>query len=152
MTKKAHVIAADIAAELKLRLASLTITESVDTDQSPLVKVGTGASGAKGCLIKVVPQDWPLAKDILGLTANVFAPHKIQLVFEANFAGTTDNVADNNSWVEKLAILGVVVLKGTRVEIYESPYGATVGAEDIVAGNLKATFDGSLQYGMLSNQ
>ncbi len=150
MTKKAHAIAADIASELTLRLPALVITEAVDSDLLPLVKVGDGSAGSASAVIKVIPQDWPLAKDILGLTATIFTPHKIQVVLEANPAGGAG--ADHLTWAQRLPILGVVLGKGTCVEIYEGAAGATIEAGDITSGNLKATFDGSLVHGMLSNQ
>jgi hypothetical protein len=150
MTAKAHSIAKDIASNLKLRQSGLAVTESIDSDQLPLVRIGTGVAGTAGALIKVVPQDWPLAKDILGLTALQFGPHKIQVVVEANPSGGAG--ADINTWAQKLPILGEVLLRGCRVEIYESANTNAPGPEDIVAGNLKATFDPHPQFGMIANQ
>lgn len=151
-TKKAHELAAEIASELKLRLPALAVAEAIDSDEAPLVKVGAGTAGSASALIKIIPQDWPLAKDILGLTATIFTPHKIQLVLEANHAGTTDNVADILTDAQLLPILGVIVLRGCRVELYRSANGNAVGPEDIVAGNLKATFDPHPVFGMIANQ
>lgn len=150
-TKKAQVFAADLAQELALRLPALTLTESLDTDGNPLVQLGAAASASPGFLLKVMPLDWPLAKDILGLTAQIFTPHKIQVLVEANFAGTTDNVADVNTWAVLLPVLGAVILKGTRVEMYQRANGTAITSADFTSGNLKSTFDGSLVYGMLSS-
>jgi hypothetical protein len=154
MTKKAFALADSLAQELTLRLAPLSVAVVVDTDTDllPLVKVGPQTAGSQSALIKIVPQDFPLAKDILGLQATIFTPHKAQIVLEANQAGTADNIADFVSWPVKLPVLAAVVGLNTRVELYESATGNAVGPEDIISGNLKASFDHDPRYGMLSNQ
>lgn len=150
MTAKARALAAELASELKLRLPSLAISEDNDSDSLPLIKIGDGTAGSKSALIKVAPQDWPLAKDILGLTANVFTPHTIKLVVEGN--KTSGAGADVLTWAERLPILGAIVARGCRVEVYETANGNAPDATDITAANLKATFDASAVHGMIANQ
>jgi hypothetical protein len=150
-TKKAVAMAEELVSELKQR-TKLAVALSFDTDQNPLVQVGTGAPGAKGALIKVMPVDWPLAKDVLGLASPVYSPHKILVAFEAITVSNTGADTDPNTWEEKLLVLGAVLSKGTRVEVYESAAGDSPDADDMVPANLKAAFNPSVQYGMLSGQ
>lgn len=149
---KAIALARSIASELRLRQSALAVAESFDSDGSPLVKLGTGSIGAAGGLIKVRPQDWPLAKDILGLTASIYSPHVIQLVTEANYEGATDNVLDINTPAVLLLLLGEALSKGCRVEWYQSANGNAPDASDITSGNLKASWDPSFEHGMIANQ
>lgn len=151
MSKKAQALASAIASELALRLkaAGLAVVEDIAADLMPLVKVGPQTAGSKSALIKVLPQDWPTAKDILGLTGQIFGPHRIQIVLESNASAGAG--ADIHAMDTLLPILAVCVLKGTRLEVYQSANGNAVGVEDIVSGNLKATFDGQL-HGMIGNQ
>lgn len=149
MTAKAIALAHEIASLLKQRQV-LAVTESFDTDGLPLVKVGTGVAGTAGALIKLVPQDWALAKDILGLTGNVYAPTKAQILFEGNnIAGAG---ADINTWAQLLPIIGEVLSRGCRTEVYTVANGVAPTAAGIIPGNLRAAFDGLVQYGMIGNQ
>jgi hypothetical protein len=152
MTAKAVSIARDIASNLRLRQTALAVTESFDTDLLPVITVGTNVAKAPGAQIKVVPQDWPLAKDILGLTALAFGPHKIQIVLEANAEAGDADEDDVNSWAVLLPIIGECVLRGCRVEIYNSATADSPDLADITAGNLKASFDPHVQFGMIANQ
>lgn len=149
-TKKALAMADEIVSELKQRQTALTVTLSFDSDQNPLVKLGTGTAGQKNALIKVMPIDWPLAKDVLGLAEVVFTPHKVLVAFEANNAAGAG--ADVNDWATLLVALGVALSRGARLEVYESANGDSPDADDLIAGNLKASFEPSMQYGMLSGQ
>jgi hypothetical protein len=149
MTAKAIALANDLASSLKQRQA-LAVAVSFDTDNLPLVKVGTGVAGAAGALIKLVPQDWALAKDILGLTANVYAPTKAQVLFESNPSAGAG--ADLMTWAQLLPIIGEVLARGCRTEVYTVANGVAPVAAGIIAGNLRATFDPSVQYGMIANQ
>jgi len=150
MSKKAQALASAIASELAIRLkpAGLAVVEDTAADLMPLVKVGPQTAGSKSALIKVLPQDWPLAKDILGLAATIFGPHKIQVVLESNPSAGAG--ADIHAMDTLLPILAVCALKGARLEVYQSAAGNSVGVEDIVSGNLKATFDNL--HGMIGNQ
>lgn len=150
MTAKAISLSRDIAANLRMRQTALAVVESFDTDLLPVIRIGTGTIGDPGAVIKIVPQDWPLAKDILGNTALAFGPHKIQLVVEANNAAGA--AADINTWAQILPILSECVLRGCRLEVYNSANGNAPGVEDITSGNLKASFDPHVQFGMIGNQ
>lgn len=152
-TKKALAMADELISDLNQRQSALTVSLSYDTDSNPLVKVGTGTAGQPGALIKVMPISWPLAKDILGLTAEIFTPHVIRLNVEANFAGTTDNVADINTWAQQLLLVAAVVSKGARVEVYLSANGTAPNATDINTATLMvASYESNAQYPMVSSQ
>jgi hypothetical protein len=147
---KQIALANDLAAALGLRKLGLAITQSFDTDKNPLIKVGTGSNGAAGCLIRIIPQDWPEAKDILGLTQNVFCPSVVEVALEANAAGGAG--ADINTWAVLLPVLGEAILRGARTKVYESSNGDSPDVDDMIDSKLKATFDPSAVYGMIANQ
>lgn len=151
-TKKALAMADELASELKQRQSALAITQSFDTDSNPLIKVGAGTAGAKGGLIKIMPIAVPYAKDILGLAAEVYTPHVVQIGVEANNAAGA--AADVNTWVELMLLIGPVVLRGARVEIYQSANGTAPTAANTVDDSTKlvASFDPSAQYPMVSAQ
>lgn len=147
---KAIALARSIASSLGLRQSALAVVLSFDTDESPLVKLGTGSIGAAGGLIKVKPQDWSLAKDVLGLTAAIYSPHVVQLVTEADPAGGAG--ANINTPAQLLLLLGEALARGCRVEWYQSANGNAPDAADITSGNLKASWDPSFEHGMIANQ
>jgi hypothetical protein len=152
-TKKALALADELASELKQRQTALAVAQSFDTDGNPLIQVGAGTAGAKGGLVKIKPIDWPLAKDILGLQAEVYTPHVIQLGVEANPAGGAG--ADVNDRVTELLLLATLVTRGTRVEVYETASGTAPAANatnTFAAGNFKAAYDASVQFPMISSQ
>jgi len=140
-TAKADIIANVLKEEIALRLPLLTIALAYDSDSAPYLRVGSASPGDAGALIKVMPVAWPLAKDVLGnASALVYGPHVIQFGTEANFAGTTDNVADTNTTHQLMQLLGPCIASGCKVEWYESAYGDTPDLADLVASNLKSTF------------
>lgn len=150
-SKKALEMAAELLNELALRLPALAPVQTFDTDGSPLIQVGTGVAGSKGGMLKIMPQPWTLATDILGLTSAIYTPSVIRVGFEANPAGGAG--ADINDWPTLSAIVGAVALRGTRVEVYQSTAGVAPTAATLAdATKLVATFEPSLQYPMINNQ
>src|SRR6266566_10098549 len=106
-TRKALAMADELVSELKQRQTALAVALTYDTDGSPLIRLGTGVASTTGApnagaLIKVQPISWPLAKDVLGLSAEMFHPHVVKVNVEANYASTVDTVADNNSPAQML--------------------------------------------------
>lgn len=151
-TKKALALADEFISEWKQR-SSVAIALTYDTDSSPLVHIGAGTNGAAGALLKFQPLDWPLAKDILGLAAEVYTPHVIKVNVEANYAGSDNGVADINTWALNLLILSMVAVRGTRVELYVSTNGTAPNATDIAdATKLVGSFQPNAQFGMVSSQ
>jgi hypothetical protein len=150
-TKKALAMAEELVSELRQRQKALAVALSYDTDGSPLVKVGDGGNGDAGALIKIMPISWPLAKDILGLDAQMFHPHVVKLGVELNNVG--GGGADINTWAIQLLIVAACVSKGARVEVYGSANGTAPNVADLAnAAKLAAVYEPSAQYPMISSQ
>jgi hypothetical protein len=153
--QKALELAHEIADKLKIRVgalqgvAGLAVTEGFDTDGLPTISVGPGTAGSKNVFIKVNLQAWPLAKDILGNSANIYTPLTVQFVTEAPPAGSGAGVIVDLPTL--LACLGDCVMKGSRTEWYQSANGVAPVAASITAGNLKAAFQPDI-YNILTNQ
>ncbi|CAB4127220.1 hypothetical protein UFOVP75_88 [uncultured Caudovirales phage] len=152
MTAKANAISHAIADALKQRLAStgIAIAEGADSSGNPTIQLGAGTAGAAGGLIRIVPQEWALAKDVLGLTANIYTPHSAQICFEANV--TSGSGADVNTIALQSLVFMEVALHGTRVDVFQTANGTAPVLASFVESNRKATFDGSIFQGMIANQ
>lgn len=146
-TYKSIQLLQDLKSEGKQRLSTLTFTDSFSSDGSPMLSIGTGVAGTDGAFLKLTPIT-SLFKNIVGNTQDVFCPHIAQLVFEADFAGTTDNVANSVTAKTKLNLVAMLAARGLRIEWYESAYGTFPVEASITSGNLKATFDLHPQYGL----
>jgi hypothetical protein len=149
-TQKALELAAYLAEEFKLRFPTKTITESFDTDGSPLVAVddGTPAAGEQSVLVKVRPVEWSLAKDVLGNTATIFTPHVIQIATEASATANVSIVTVLNL----LPVLMACTLKGTKVEFYLETNTTAPSASTFAASKLKVAFYPHAQYPMVNDQ
>lgn len=119
---------------------------SFDSSGNPVLTLSqdaTPAAGEKVVVIKVKPYSWSLMKDGLGLTQDVFGPHIVQICTEANFAGTTDNVADILTPVQLLPILVECAATGCVLEWHVTANGTVPSNTAIEAGtNLKKTYAG----------
>ncbi len=118
-TYKAIALAAEIKDELAKR-SSLLITEGFDSAQNPTILLGAAAAKAAGCFIRV-KADWSdntATVDGLGLTQRVFTPHIVQIAFEANAEAGGADENDVNTWAVLLAVLGTVLSRGTKVEVW----------------------------------
>jgi hypothetical protein len=148
---KSQAISNQLADLFKQRLnGSLALVQSNDTDLNPLISIGPGTNGGANAIVKVIPQNWPLAQDVLGLSANIYGPHTVQLVTEADPAGGAG--ADPLTPAQLLLVIGQIVLMGCLVEWYQSASGTAPSAAAIIAGNLKGTFVPDVQYQMISSQ
>lgn len=147
-TQKAVALLDAIADELSKRLSSLAQTKGQDSLLNPQLVVGAGTAGSAGCYLRVISQPWT-ATNVLGLTSQVFAPHVIQVVFEAN------NVAGAAADVNTLATISTVIAacarKGTALEVFEETNGAAPGEADCTSAKLKVRLDSTLD-GMMGNQ
>jgi hypothetical protein len=148
---KSQAIAHDLASRLGERgLTSLGIVESFDTDGNPLINIGAGSAGGANAVIKCLPVVWPLAQDVLGLSANMYSPHTLQLVTEAD--PTAGSGADPLSPNQLMMILGQVQQMGTIVEWYQTAAGTPPTAAGITSGNLQSTFYPDQRYPLISGQ
>jgi hypothetical protein len=125
-TAKAIAMAHELADRLKNRkaISALTVVESFDTDQNPLIAIGTQASSDSAAfLVKVMPVSWPLAQDILGNSAFQYTPHEIRVLKEASSTGTTSEMIAQ--------VYAQVAEMGADFKLYESSHGGGVVAADI---------------------
>lgn len=147
---KATHLAREIADKLKQR-QSLTVSESMDSSGRPVIRVGAASAGNAGGLIRVEPQAWPVAVDVLGLAATQYAPLEIRVGFEANPAGGAG--ADVNSLAVITPILGECLSRGTRVKVYRSANGDNPDEADLDDASLLVyTWDFDPTQGIIGNQ
>jgi hypothetical protein len=160
-TFKSAEIAHELADKLKIRAAalSLEVVESFDTDSNPLITVQPAddhalVAGDVGCMIKVAPVDWPLAKDALGNTAISYGPQRVMVLME-NAAGDTGALLALQNFLAM--ILGECLQTGCKLELYGMKNTHAViaaGFTTTVSGNnlgLQGSFQ-SLYYPMISSQ
>lgn len=138
MSAKALSIAAEIRDELAKRFATVS---AVGADA---ILIGTGAAGSQSATVKVIDAAAPTgAVDGIGLQQRTYGtPVVVQVVVETSGSA---NVAVLNS-LNLLTLLGSLSFRGSRIELYMSANGDDPVAAEIVAGNLKATFDPNLKY------
>jgi hypothetical protein len=117
-----------------------------DTNGLPTIALGTQSAGQQAAFIRVeaVPS---IGTDSLGLTQRAFGPHVIQVVLETSSVANVALLLESN----KLPIMGEILGRGTRVELYLSSNGTAVAIGQIVSANLKATWDGfNLEFGVMA--
>lgn len=107
----------------------IAATEGMLADGSPTLLLGPGTAGSNSAFVKIAPIVTGRV-DVLGLTQPRSGPHTIDVVLEA----------DESTWAFRLPVMGVLLALGAELRLYQSASGNTVGAEDIIVGNLQATF------------
>jgi hypothetical protein len=155
MSHKAGKMSLELADELQKLLPTLICTQTTDSNGDPVITLSadaTPATGEKVVVIRTKSMDQPLSKDSLGLPSQLFVPHVFQLCTEANFAGTTDNVADILTPVELLPVIVSLGKRCTRVEWYQSANGTVPATAQMVSANLKATIEADLYWGTKASQ
>lgn len=143
---KAKQIADELAADYRVTLSSLTLVQSFDSSGNPTIALGAGVAGGANAFIVVKPIDWALAKDIFGNSALQFSPHVIQLCTEANYAATTDNVADTLTAAQIAHLVFPIARVATQFEWYQTATGTAPTVSGITAANLKVTKDNDLYW------
>lgn len=149
MAAKQVELALSLSQSLKRR--GYTVVEGFDTSTSPgapwpTLALGAGTAGSQSAFIRVKPID-SIGTDSVGLTQRSFGPHVIQLVLETSTIANVALMTEAN----ELAILGEILGRGTRVELYMSANTNPVDVADITSGNLKATWDGfNLEFGVMA--
>jgi hypothetical protein len=150
LNAKSGEISAKLAGYLAVRLPALALVQSTDTDGYPLISIGAGTAGGANAIIKVLPQNWPLATDVFGNAANSYGPNSILVATEAD---STSSGADPLTPAQLLPILAQVALMGTHIDWYQSASGtAPTAATFATATNLKASFDTDVYYPLISSQ
>jgi hypothetical protein len=137
-TQKALDSALMLAQDIGLRLPSLAVTNSFDANGDPLIQVGAGTAGTASCLIRVAPnRGSQLFKDIVGNAQPVYANHVIQIAIE-DISGAG---AFPLGLVNQFAILGEIMKRGFKVELYKSANGTAASVTILNdATKLIATF------------
>ena len=145
-SRKAQDIARDLLDTFgKQVAATLPVqVQTADSSGNPILTLSadsTPATGEKVVVIVVSPYASGTAYDIFGNAAINYSPTKIQFCTEANYAATTDNVADILTPTELLPIISEISKKGTLVEWHVTANGTVPSAAAIAAGTvLSATF------------
>ncbi len=139
-TKQALVTASITAEELRLRLPTLTITEGSGTSGDPTITVGTPTAG--GAFVRIVAES-TVQLNALGLAQQVYAPHIIQVCFEADSTLTTVATMPTASIVQ---LMQALESKGMLVQVYMVADGGTPNEAALTAANLKQTVDASLYF------
>jgi hypothetical protein len=153
--KSASVVARRMAEQLRRRTA-LTITEGFDASGNPTLAMsdGTPASAEQYALVRIVELD-NITLNSVGSAAPSYRPHVVQVALEALPAATTPSlpgiVANSYLTIANMAVLmAEVVRPGARVEVYSVASGTLPVVADMVAGNLKATIDPDLMFGVFA--
>ena len=142
VTAKALASHRELVDHLKYFVAATlpVVVDSYDSDGSPITTFSadaTPAAGEKVVVLRTKAIDWATAKDSLGNTAIQYAPHVFQICTEANFAGTTDNVADILVNGELLFFFVEAGRRGSFVEWYQSANATVPAVAQMTAANLK---------------
>ena len=150
-TQKAITLAYTIQRDLKKRLAKLSTAVVVadvtfDSDQGPLITIGTGAVGAAGGTVKVTLADFPLSLNAINQQASLYgySPNKAQFVREASVSANTLELT--------AAILATLAQRGLNTEYYESTNGTAPDSSQFIAANLKYTHVADSDFGAISGQ
>lgn len=149
---KSLSLANNLASKLAQRLApsalgSLGVTQGFDSSGYPTITVGLNVAGDAGCVIRIMPQSWPLATDVFGNAANVYTPDVLQVAWEAEAAAQASWI---NSVAVRAAILFEAALMGTQVQQFHSSNG-TAPSTSAMTGTPDSVFDPNLQYPMVGN-
>lgn len=144
MAAKSVELALSLSSSLARR--GFTVVNGFDTNGLPTIALGAGTAGTQSAFIRVeaIPS---IGTDSVGLTQRAFGPHVIQMVIETSSVANVSLVTEAN----KLPILGEVLGRGTRVELYLSANGTAPAVAGIASGNLKQTWDGfNLEFGVMA--
>lgn len=149
MSKKAQVLAHNLASELKIR-STLAIVEGYDTNGDPTITVGDGVAGHRNAVIRVKSISWPLAQDALGLADSVYAVNVMQVCTEANpTSGAGADILLNQDQLDLMLCIG---RRGTTVEWYVSTNGTAPATAQMTSGNLQASYVPELKWDILASQ
>jgi hypothetical protein len=149
-TYKAIAVRDELASAFSIRIPTLAQVKSFDTNGNPALLVGAASTGNEGFYVKISPVA-SLGFDVIGNAQTNYSNHVAQIVFEANYAGTTDSVADVQKWASKLPAIALLARLGMRVEVYEETNGTAPVDSSIAAGKLKASFEPSVQFGIIGD-
>jgi len=147
--KTAWVLARSLAANLRKRLPTKTVTEGVNASNDPTITVNDGspAAGEDNFFMRIVEQPVVTGQvDGIGQTQQSYGPHRLQLAMEAT-------AADAARAVPKLAALSLVMVEvmrlGCVVETYLSANTVVPVDASITGTALSEIMD--IQYGLTNS-
>lgn len=147
--KQATVISRKLAERLRKTLSvstpSLLVTEGFDASSNPQINVddGTPAAGEQCFYIRVIETP-SIGNNSVGLSADSYGPHVIQIVMETSATAGVGVPSDLN----KSFVWSSALLLGARVELYLRANGAVPVVGDITAANLVTQIDSDLMFGL----
>lgn len=146
-TAKAQALRDEFLAELRQITPSLAQAKSFGSSGECDALIGAGTAGSDSAFVRVRPVA-TIMTDVLGLAQHSYTPHVAQVVFEAN--PTAAAGADVGTWATRMAVLGGLIERGIRVELYLSAVTVAVSSAGIT-GAPAATFNTHSQYGQMAN-
>jgi hypothetical protein len=143
-TAKAGAIMRELKNKLTLQVATAMpyAVSSADSSDNPVLTLSVDATPTathKVVVIRCQPISWS-AKDILGNASTMYTPHYIDVCTEANYAATTDGVADILTPADLLPVLAECVKTGCIVRWYVSPYNTVPATAQMTSAQLGATY------------
>ncbi len=148
-TFKATAMRDELASELAIRLPTKVQLKAFGAAGEADLTIGDTsafAAGEDAVFIRFTGVT-SLQKDVLGLAQNVFTPHIAQVVVEGNPVGGAG--ADVGTWATRLTVLGCLVAKGIKVELYVRANTNAVGSAGITG--TPASFEIHPQYPMMAS-
>ncbi len=153
--KKAHVLSRELANKLAVRFAGTAsagvatlVREGFDASGNPQMNIDDGTPATtEQCIYLRIIENPSIGLNSIGLSADSFGPHTIQVVIEASAASAAIN---RLTAVNHMRLWGELLRLGTKVELYHAATGAAPVVADIVTANLVATFQDL--YNPLTNE
>lgn len=150
VTQKALELSKTMASKLRLRFGgmatALQTAETFDTNGYPVITIsdGTPATDEAVIVIRTIPYDDTVSKDILGLTQNQYANHIVQIVTETSSTGlTSDHLFQ--AFAEAFDL-------GCVTQWYQRTHGTAPTVSDITSGNLKSSVSPNVYWaGLISS-
>lgn len=134
-TAKSEAVLRGLKERLDMRFKdqSLACVESKDSNGNPCLLLcdGAAATTEKAIFVRMLQEDM-VSKDIFGNSTAAYTPHRLQFSTEAGSALTRADVACFMLEVSKI---------GVKVEAYEVVAGTAPAVGDLIAANLKGSFE-----------
>lgn len=144
---KAQALRDEFLTDVRQTLPALAQAKSFGSSGECDALIGAGTAGSDSAFIRVRPVP-TIAVDVLGLAQQSFTPHVAQVVFEANV--TAGAGADIGTWATRMTILGGLIERGVRVELFFSATSVAVSSAAIT-GAPTAVFNTHSQYGQMAS-
>jgi len=150
VSAKAISLAAELVDDLTRR--GYTCTQAVSTvsgfEGSPVITVGTPGTNNQSCVFRVCQLN-PLSTDALGLAITGFSPTIIQLGLEKQGSNYLSVLAMNALGLD---LMGVLLSRGTILELYMETNAAGLAEADLVSAKLVKTWYSDLKYKQMDAQ